>query len=383
MSSNELLPLDIFNKAMEMIRSRRCEARRDVEKLLGWDENHSMPMGLMAQKLGIIQSQLHYMLHCESIEKKAKEKRIADKAAVKMPFKNYKSSELSFSISLPSGWYVSTDMLHAEPENDSVEESYAQIKTVSSSFKMSLDVFTKMVGGEEEHQEISAKAAYQRLLEEAKTKALSFEKFKKAYEYDPQSGYQIFFKELGGVLQDGEIESLTSKMVSAQEAYDSLVENPETFLIGFKEFQMLHEEDMLQQKQERGKKAKLADMEIGFFSAYLPDSEDYICVEVTKLMTPVNMTALKLYVLDKLPIDAVPTGRRPHQGIDVDGMHGEKYYFIFYDGETKMIGNMAKFFNVYFVEKGQGWILSCSCKESAFDKLKSVFERIIKSFKRI
>ena len=47
------ITLETHDKALEMLRSRQCNALREVEKLLGWESSIAMGDSLMAQKLGI------------------------------------------------------------------------------------------------------------------------------------------------------------------------------------------------------------------------------------------------------------------------------------------------------------------------------------------
>jgi hypothetical protein len=130
-------------------------------------------------------------------------------------------------------------------------------------------------------------------------------------------------------------------------------------------------------------KAKLAQMELGLFQASPSNNENELWIEVIKLKLAKPITALELYELDKSPPEQVPTGSRPSSGVDVDGLHGVKYYYVFNTGETTNMREMPKFFNAYFAENDQGWIISCSCKAGTFNNYKPVFERIIGSFRRI
>ncbi len=130
-------------------------------------------------------------------------------------------------------------------------------------------------------------------------------------------------------------------------------------------------------------RSKPTQMELGLFQAILYKSEDNLSVEVAKFELTKPMTAIELYELDKPPNEQVPIGNRPSKGIDLDGLHGVKYYYVFNTGEKNKMWEMPKFFNVYLTENKVGWIISCSCKEGAFKNYKPVFESIISSFQRI
>ena len=143
-------------------------------------------------------------------------------------------------------------------------------------------------------------------------------------------------------------------------------------------------EDYKRERDElEAQRSKSAQMELGLFQAFLHNSKDNLSVEVAKLELNKPMTALELYELDKPPEEQVPIGNRPSKGINLDGLQGVKYYYVFNTGETNKIWEMPKFFNVYLAENKAGWIISCSCREGAFKNYKPVFERIIRSLQRI
>jgi len=143
-------------------------------------------------------------------------------------------------------------------------------------------------------------------------------------------------------------------------------------------------EDYKRERDElEAQRSKSTQMELGLFQAILHNSEDDLSVEVTKLEFTKPRTAIELYESDKPPEEQVPIGNRPSKGINLDGLHGVKYYYVFNTGETNKMWEMPKFFNVYLTENKVGWIISCSCKEGAFKNYKPVFESIISSFQRI
>jgi len=374
--SGELLaPPEVRHKALEMLHSR---------KMLGWEGPIGMPDGRMAQQLGVTKDQLRYMLFRSERQKEAKERRIATKEARKVEFTTYTSSMLKFTISFPADWRVTTGALQTESDGITVEQAYAAFQKTFPQSGMSLEDYRREVNEWEVQREVSAEEAYQRLLEEERAKAVKFQRFEKAYEHDRRQAYRLFFEKLLGMPPDEEIEALASMELSATEAYNHLMEDPETFLVSFPEFKERYEWDLQQRRQVEEKRAELAQMEMGFFEASPPNSGlDDPNIEVTKLKLAKPMTPLELYELDKLSPEQVPTGSRPSKGIAVDGLHGVKYYYVFNTGETKIMWEMPKFFNVYLAENDEAWIISCSCIERAFNKYKPVFERIIGSFRRI
>ena len=354
----------------------------DVEKLLGWEHTFGMPANRMAQQLGVTKGQLQYMLFRDELQKQAKERRIAEKIARSIPYTTYTSSKLKFSISFPAEWEVTTDMLQIESDGITLEQTYAAFQKMFPDSEMSLENYRREVNEWEPQREIPAEEAYQTLLEEERAKAARFKEFKKAYERDRRQAYRLFFEKLLGTPPDEGIGALASRELSAMEAHNRLMEDPETFLVSFPEFKEQYEWDLQQRRQAEDKRAELAQMEMGFLEASLPNSEDDPSVDVTKLKLTKPMTALELYELDKPPSEQVPTGSRPSKGVDVDGLHGVKYYYVFDIGETRKISEMHKFFNVYLAQNDEGWIISCLCKEAVFRKYKAIFDRIITSFRR-
>ena len=128
---------------------------------------------------------------------------------------------------------------------------------------------------------------------------------------------------------------------------------------------------------------EISEVGLVTFATTLSNSAHDPTVDVVKLKLARPMTAIELYEMDKPPWEHVPMGSRPNTAIDVDGLNGIKYYFVFNTGETSNITEMPKFFNVYFTERCEGWIISCSCVEESFINYKPIFERIIRSFERI
>jgi len=315
---------DVRSKALELLRSQGWKALRDVEKMLGWESNFGMINYRMATQLGIKEHQLKYLLYRRERQEEGRQRRKAKKAARDLELTTYTSSKLKFVISYPVGWTATTDALHTESEGVDVEKVYEAFKKELPNFEMTLEEFRKEVEEPEYEKDLSAEEAYKRLLDREGDDVVSFPEFKKIFE-----------------------------------------------------------QDLLQRKQTEEKMAQLAQMELGLFHACPPDSEDDVNVEVAKLSLSRPMTAMELYELHKPPYQWVPIGNRPSKGIDVDGLYGVKYYYIFNTGETDKMWEMPKFFNVYLVENDEGWIISCSCIEMAFINHKPIFERIIDSFRRI
>ncbi len=296
-------------------------------------------------------------------------------------YANYASSKLGFSISIPSNWKVNTDRLEAEP-GPSREEVYEAFSQAFPDSAMTLEEFKQQ--SEQPRRPASAQEAYEKLLEEQRASALSFEKFNKIYNEDKKRAYKAFFETCLGMPTDEYIEKeYVSRDLSAEEAYKKLMEDPETFLISFEEFDQQYKEEQERQRERERRKEELSQMEEGYFEALPPDDENYPSVEVTKLNLSRSMSPLELYQLDKPNPEAVPWGNRPSKGITVDGLQGVKYYYIFDTGETRNMAEMPQFFNVYLIEEQAGWIISCSCLARIFPKYKKIFTKIVSSFHRI
>lgn len=371
--SELLSPPEIRQKAMEILQ-RQGRNWSEVRKLVRREGDGYITIKQVAQRLGISNSKLNYMIARDYLREKKKQGKLAKKDAENIEFTSYTSSLLKFSISFPLEWRVTTDRINSE----------------SDSFTLDLDctTFSKMfpnvsLEGRVSQKDIPAEEAYQKLLEEQRAKVVEFQIFEKAYKCDRRQAYRLFFKYPQEVPTDEYIEDLTSMEKSAMEAYNSLMENPETFLVSFSEFKGHYENDLEQRRQARERRARLEQMEEGFFNASYPNNENYLCADVTKLKLTEAINALELYKLDKPLPEDVPSGSRPSRGIIVDGLHGVKYFFIFDTGETNIQSDMTKFLNIYLAENDEGWIISCSCKAEVFNKYKPVFERIIGSFRRM
>lgn len=298
-----------------------------------------------------------------------------------MGYASYTSSKLEFFISVPSNWKVNRDRLEAEP-GSSWEEAYKTFRQTFPDSAMTLEEFKQQV--EQPGKPVSAEKSYEKLLEEQRSSALGFEEFKKIYEEDKKKAYKAFFETCLGMPADEDIEKdYVSRDLCAEEAYKRLMEDPETFVISFEEFEQQYKEEQERQREQEGKRKALSQMEEGYFEASPPDDENYSSVEVTKLKLTRSMTPLELYQLDKPSPEAVPWGNRPSKGITVDGLQGIKYYYIFDTGETRNMSDMPQFFNVYLTEGQTGWIISCSCIARAFSKYKGIFITIIDSFRRV
>ncbi len=296
-------------------------------------------------------------------------------------YANYANNKLGFSISIPSNWKVNTDRLEAEP-GPSREEVYEAFRQAFPDSAMTLEEFKQHA--EQPRRPASAQKAYEKLLEEQRASVLGFGKFNKIYNEDKKKAYKSFFETCLGMPIDEYIEKeYVSRDLSAEEAYKRLMEDPETFLISFEEFEQRYKEEQELQSQRERKKEELSQMEEGYFEASPPDDENYPSVEVTKLNLSRSMSPLELYQLDKPNPEAVPWGNRPSKGITVDGLQGVKYYYIFDTGETRNMAEMPQFFNVYLIEEQAGWIISCSCLARIFPKYKKIFTKIVSSFHRI
>jgi hypothetical protein len=335
---------------------------------------------LMAQKLGITKWQLCYMIFHDKFQKEAKERLIAEKEARNIKYTTYTSNKLKFSISFPSDWKVNTDRLETEP-GPSWEEVYEAFRHTVPDSTTTLEEFKQQA--EQPPGQIGAEEAYEKLLEELKGSAMGFEEFKKIYKRDKKRAYKEFFKTYPGVPPDEVIEKEYSiRGLSAKVAYKILMENPETFIVSFEEFKENYKEDQERRRKEESRRDELAQMELGYFEVSTHDDEDALFVEVTKLKLTRPMTPLELYQLDKPNPEAVPWGNRPSMGITVDDLHGIKYYYILDIGETRVMTEMPRFFNVYLTENKLGWIISCSCKEGVFRKYKPIFTHIVSRFRR-
>jgi len=362
------------DKALEMLRSRQCDALREVAKLLGWESYIAMGDKMMAQKLGITKWQLRYMIFRDQFQKEAKERLIAEKEARNIKYITYTSRKLNFSISFPSDWNVYTDRLETEP-GPSWEEAYETFRHTVPDSATTIEEFKQQV--EQPLGQISAEEVYEKLLEKLKSSAMDFEEFKKIYERDKKIAYKEFFETCLVVPPDEVIEKEYSiRSLSAKKAYKILMENPETFFVSFEKFKENYKEDQEQRRE------KLAQMELGYFEVSPYDKKDDLFVEVTKLKLTRPMTPLELYQLDKPNPEVVPWGNRPSMGITVDNLHGIKYYYILDIGETRVITEMPRFFNIYLTENKLGWIISCSCKAGVFRKYKPIFTHIVSRFRR-
>jgi len=307
-------------KAIKMLRSRQCDALREVEKLLGWESSIAMGDNLMAQMLGITKWQLLYMIFHDKSQKKTNERLIAEKEARNIKYTNYTSSKLRFSISYPTDWKVNTDRLETEPGLN-WEGVYEAFRHTVPDSATNLEYFKHQA--ENPSGQIGAEEAYEKLLEGLKGSAMDFEKFKDNY------------------LKDQE-----------------------------------------KQREAERRREELNHMQMGYFEVSPHDDADYPSIEVTKLKLIRSTTPLELYQLDKPNPEEVPWGNRPSTGITVDGLHGIKYYYILDTGETRVMTEMPRFFNVYLTENKLGWIISCSCKEGIFRKYKPVFTYIVNRFRR-
>jgi hypothetical protein len=216
-------------------------------------------------------------------------------------------------------------------------------------------------------------------LDKERAKAIGFDEFEKFYGRNRMQAYRLFFEKLLRTLSDDSIVALTSRELTATQAYHRLTEDPETFLVSFPKFKEYHEWILQRQRQKDEDEAELCRMELGLFTVSSSGSDDSPGADIVKLRLTKFITALELYKMDKPLSEHALTGNRSKWGVDVDGLHGEKYYYI---PAIRDIW-LPKVVNVYLTDGDEGWIISCSCKAKAFDHYKPVFERIINSFQRI
>lgn len=299
---------------------------------------------------------------------------------------SYISRKLGFSISILPNWEVNTDKLEEEPIPN-LEEAYKRYKMLLEKLGkdsiMSFEEFKRQATEPPKEKEVPTKEAYEKLLENVKSKAIEIKEFKKIYKQDKKKAYRMFFEKLLGMPPDEMLEELSAKKISAEEAYTRLIADPEMFLVSFTEFKEQYEWEQEQRREEERRRDELAQMEEGYFEASPLDDKDYPSVEITKLKLTRSITPLELYKLDKPNPEVVPWGNHPSKGIKVDSLQGIKYYYIFDTGETRNMNDMPKFFNVYLIEDEIGWIISCSCIARAFPRYKEIFTHIIGSFHRI
>lgn len=378
---DELLsPPEIRHKALEMLQSRGRKAWGEVEKLVRREKDVYMSSKLVAQRLGINKHKLH-MLFRNELQKDAKERRMAEKEARSMEYTRYTSRKLKFSISFLSDWRVNTDRLEAEPRSSS-KEVYDAFRQTFPDSAMTLEEFKQQT--EQPPRQISAEEAYEKLLEELRTSAMGFDEFSRIYKENKNTAYKEFFETCPGIPSDEVIEKeYASRGLSAKEAYKTLMEDPETFIVSFEEFEEIYRREQEHEEEQKGKREVLSQMEEGYFEASPLDDENYPSIEVNKLKLTRSMSPIELYQLDKPSSEVVPWGNRPSKGITADGLQGIKYYYVFDTGETRNMSEMPKFFTVYLTDNETGWIISCSCKEAVFRKYKEIFDRIVASFRRI
>lgn len=103
------LPSEVCAEVLKLLRSKGHLALREVERLMGWESPIGMTNHIMAQRLGITENQLKYLLHRHYLSKKEKAQRLAERDVKNIAFATHTSRMLGFSISLPADWRVITD----------------------------------------------------------------------------------------------------------------------------------------------------------------------------------------------------------------------------------------------------------------------------------
>lgn len=264
----------------------------------------------------------------------------------------------------------------------SAKEAYKQLIDDPESYYVSFEEFKRVFGSELKRPSIEKiKKEYENALKSYKAKALSLDKFSELYERDKKKAYIAFFETCIGMPPDEDIEQYTSRNLTAKEAYKQLIDDPETFMVGFEEFKRVCESEY-EGKERKLEREKLRDEmieDIGWFEASPPENEDFVSVEVSKIKLKKHpMYALELYELDKPDSSDIPWGNRPSKPLIVDGLEAIKYYFAYENDK-----DWVKFLNIYMTDGLTGYIITCSSFWKSFPKYKKLFYSIVQSFKRI
>lgn len=267
---------------------------------------------------------------------------------------DYISRKLGFFITLPEGWKVDEETLLAETKEVNREEVYAFFQKMFPDAGLGFEEFKAGP------KEISVEEAYEREkaeFERMGVSIVSFNKFKEIYE---------------------ERQKKKRERERKRQEMDEM-------MIGYFNAS-LHNEEICEREREEGRERirKIKEEEkrglVGLtyderYQLYCPPA-----VEVTKYQLKRSMTPLELYQLDKGTRPSPITDSRPWQGIVVDGLKGEKYYYS--DG-GRLIEERIKHLNVYLVDGLTGWIISCFCSTPFFKRWKGTFVQIIESFHRL
>lgn len=219
------------------------------------------------------------------------------------------------------------------------------------------------------------------------------------------SDWQVYSDNTYDGTCDGSFE-LRSQRVSAKNVGDIVPVPP----YSVEDVINLEHEIEKQREAQEARRQNLSKMESGLFNAApAHNDKDDLNLDISTYNLSQPMTALDIFELNRMGLsEFVPWGTRPKREIDIDGLKGVKYYFI-YDAEaldswwhikspseiikmrrltdgTVVEGDgkdtMLYFFNVYLADACDGWILSCSCLARAFKQHKPMFVHMISNFKR-
>lgn len=302
MKSNDESPESRRQRALALLADKGGRALSEVESILGLDDKTYVTQHKLADTLGISENRLKWLLRRKDKNLEAKEEREHKLRADQTRLKPYQSEGLRFSISLPEDWTV---------DYDGTGSDFSGLDLV------------RLV-----EQTESAEKAYARMLAGLRQSSPSLSTFKSFYKLEKRLAYESFFAAVLGMPSDKELERLAEQDLTADEAYQQLMDDPESFLIGFAEFKAQYDHDLAQRLQSAKNSSALSRMQIGLFEASPTHNPDDVHIVIAKLRLEEPLTAFDLYTMDKPPPEDVPWGSRPANGIEIDGMHGEIYYYI-------------------------------------------------------
>jgi len=128
--------------------------------------------------------------------------------------------------------------------------------------------------------------------------------------------------------------------------------------------------------------------EDGYFTASPPwdsftEEEGFPIIKVTKLRLERPMTASELEKRIQITPGKAFDVRYPSRGDSIDGKEVQRSSYLIGGGVADRAGHMRaiRFDNAYLTVGTTGWVISCSCLESAWSKYESLFNTIINSFK--
>ena len=269
---------------------------------------------------------------------------------------DYISKKLGFAITLPEDWEVEEEFLLAEVEEANPEEAYKRFREIFPDSEISFEEFK--TGPKEPSVEEAYEMSKARL-ERMGVGIVSFDEFKDIYEYEQEEKRERVRKQ----------REMSEMRVGY---FGAALRNEEIC----KREREEGKENIRRQKEKWEKKGWVNLRYDEQFQLYCPPS-----IEVIKYQLKESMTPLKLYELDKETCSfAKWRGARPWQGITIDGLTGEKYY---YSSEGSLPEERTKHLNVYLVDRPTGWIISCFCSEPFFKRWKGTFVKTIESFHRL